>query len=134
MAVDQLNEVGALIIDTAATNYKPFIVQRLWTEKHIPTFFAPGIFFFTDTILGLKIGEVKPIEKLSLVPERRFLYLHGEQDEIFPETESKKLLESSNSSSKLVIFHNARHIETFKSDPDLFRKEVLEFLEEELGD
>ena len=134
IAVDQLNEVGALVIDTATTNYKPFIIRRLWTEKRIPTFFAPGIFFFTDTILGLKIGEVKPIEKLSLVPERRFLYLHGEQDEIFPETESKKLLESSNSSSKLVIFHNARHIETFKSDPDLFRKEVLEFLEEELGD
>lgn len=132
MAVGQLNEISALIIDTATTNYKPFIIHRLWEEKKIPTFFAPGIFLFTDTIFGLNIGAVKPIEKLSLVPDRRFLYLHAELDEIFPSTEGRKLLDASNSNSKLVVFPNAKHIETYKSDPSLYRKEVFSFLESEL--
>ncbi len=133
MVVDQLREVGALIIDSAATNFKPIIIDRLWKEKKVPPFFSPCIFFFTDKVFGLKIGEVRPIEKLQLVPERKFLFLHGKLDETIPVHESKKLLAATNPSSKLVIFPKGEHIETFKSDPSLFRKEVFGFLSRELG-
>lgn len=134
MAADKLNKVGALIIDSAATNFKPLIINRLWTEKNVPTFFAPAIFFFTDTVFKTKIGEVKPIEQLPLVPNRKFLYLHGELDDLFPVEESKILLDASSTESKLVIFSKGNHVETFKSDPDLYRKEIFNFLESELGD
>ena len=134
MAADQLKEVGALILDSAATNFKPLIINRLWTEKRVPTFFAPAIFFFTDTVFGTKIGEVKPIERLPLVSDRKFLYLHGELDDLFPIEESKKLLEASNPESKLVTFPKGNHVETFKSDPNLYRREIFNFLESEIGD
>ena len=132
MVVDQLKDVGALIIDSANTNFKPIIINRLWVEKKVPPFFSPGIFFFTDTVFSLKIGEVKPIEKLPSVTERKLLYLHGALDETIPVGESRKLLEASNPQSKLVVFPNGKHIETFKSDPDLYRNEVFEFLKSEL--
>jgi fermentation-respiration switch protein FrsA (DUF1100 family) len=133
MVADQLKNVGALVIDTAATDYKPIITRRLWEEKFVPPPFSPGIFFFTDTIFRLGIGEVKPIEKLSLVPERKFLFLHGELDETFPVAEARKLKEAASSESKLVIFPNGSHIETFKSDPDLYKAEIFDFLSSELG-
>lgn len=133
MVADQLKNVGALIIDSAATNFKPIIVDRLWVEKKIPPFFSLGIFLITNTVFGLEIGNVKPIEKLSLVSERKFLFLHGELDETIPVEESKKLFEAANPESRLVIFPNGDHIETFKSDPNLYRKEVFSFLNSELG-
>lgn len=133
MIVDQLNNVGALIIDSATTDFKPIIIDRLWVEKKVPPFFAPGIFSFTDKVFGLDVSGIKPIEKLSLVPERKFLFLHGRLDETIPVEEGQKLFEASNPESKLVIFPNGDHIETFKSDPDLYRKEVFGFLSNELG-
>lgn len=134
MAAPDLKDVGALIIDTATSDYKPNIVDRLWVEKKVPPFFSPGIFFFTDRVFGLNINGVKPIEKMPQVGERNFLFLHGGLDETFPVEESKKLLAAANPASKLVVFPNGNHIETFKSDPKLFRKEVFDFLEQELGD
>jgi fermentation-respiration switch protein FrsA (DUF1100 family) len=133
MIANQLEDVGALIIDTAATDYKPTITRRLWEEKFVPPIFSPGILFFTDTVFGLGISEVKPIEKIKLVPGRKFLFLHGKLDETFPVEEAEKLLAAANPESKLVIFPDGSHIETFKSDPDLYRKEVFNFLSSELG-
>ena len=133
MVAHQLKDIGAMIIDTPTADYRPRLVDVLWKEKLIPPFFAPGIFYFTDIVFGLKIGQVKPIERMVLVPERKFLFLHGEKDKTFPVEESKKLLQKASAESKLVVFPNGSHIETFKSDPDLYRKEVFGFLERELG-
>ncbi len=133
MVAHQLKDIGAMIIDTPTTDYRPRVVEVLWKEKFIPPFFAPGVFYFTDIVFGLKIGQVKPIERMVLVPERKFLFLHGEKDKTFPVEDSKKLLEKANTESRLVVFPDGSHIETFKSDPDLYRKEVFDFLDSELG-
>lgn len=133
MVADKLTDVGALIIDTATTDFKPVIIDRLWKERHVPPIFAFGVFFFTDRVFGLKISEVRPIEKLPLVPQRKFLFLHGGSDDTFPVEEGKKLLAEANPESKLIIFQNGIHIQTFKSDPELYRKEVFGFLASELG-
>jgi fermentation-respiration switch protein FrsA (DUF1100 family) len=47
--------------------------------------------------------------------------------------ESEKLLSIANPKSKLVIFPNGKHIETYKSDPALYRKTVFPFLLDNLG-
>ncbi len=133
MVSDQLKDIGALVIDTPTADYRPRVVDVLWKEKFVPPFFAPGVFYFTDIVFGLKIAQVRPIEKMVLVPERKFLFLHGEKDKTFPIEESKKLLQKASKESKLVVFPEGSHIETFKSDPDLYRKEVFDFLDSELG-
>ena len=82
----------------------------------------------------MDIGKAKPIEKIALDPERKLLFLHGAKDETTPLENSKQLLTLANKESKLVVFEEGRHIETYKSDPDLYRKEVFGFLETELAE
>ncbi|MDP2671727.1 MAG: alpha/beta fold hydrolase [bacterium] len=133
MAIDRVNDVGAVVIDSAAARFGPIITSRLWVETHVPFFFEPGIFFFAKTFFGADFAAIKPIEKVKLVPSRKFLYLHTTNDHSVLPKESEELLASSNSGSKLVLFPDGGHIETYKKNPALYRDQVYKFLDEELG-
>ena len=133
MVIDQLKEVGPIVLDSTATRFKPLISDRLWKEKLIPPFFHPTIFFFDKIFFGVDLSIIRPIDKIKLAPERKFLFLHGAKDETIPLKNSQELLTAANKESRLVVFAGGNHIETYKSDPDLYRKEVYSFLETELG-
>ncbi|MEX0622141.1 MAG: alpha/beta hydrolase [Candidatus Woykebacteria bacterium] len=129
MVIDQLKEIGPIVLDSTATEFRPIISDRLWKEKLIPPFFHPTIFFFNKTFFGVDLSIIRPIDKIKLAPKRKFLFLHGAQDETIPLKNSQELLADANKKSRLVVFYKGSHIETYKSDPDLYRKEVYSFLE-----
>ena len=133
MVIDQLKEVRAVVLDSTATEFQPIISETLGREKKIPPFFHPAIFFFDKVVFGVDLSVIRPIEKIKLVPERNFLFLHGALDETIPLKNSQGLLAAAKPESKLVVFENGGHTETYKSDPDLYRREVFGFLTEELG-
>lgn len=132
MIVAELRDVGALVLDSTAAVYKPVLVNVLSREKHIPSFFHPAIFFFAKSVFGVNIDSVRPIDTIELVPERKFLFLHAGHDKTIPVANSEALLKRANPASRLVIFPNGEHIETYKSDPELYKKEVFGFLEKQL--
>lgn len=133
MVIDQLKDVGAIVLDSPAANFKPIISDRLWKERSVPIIFHPTIFFFAKSFFGVDLSIIRPIDKIGLDPNRKFLFLHGKNDETIPITNSQQLLAKANKTSKLVVFGDGAHIETFKSDPELYRQEVYKFLDEELG-
>lgn len=128
----QLTAVGALVVDSPAQDMKTTVSSVLAKEKGIPSFFHPTIFWLTKLLYGFDISTVKPSEKIKLVPERVFLFLHGKLDPTIPLSNSQELLKLANPNSKLVIFANGEHIETYKTNPDLYRSEVFSFLRQEL--
>jgi len=132
MVIDQLEKVGAVVLDTPASEFAPIISDRLWKEKFVPPFFHPTIFLFNKIFFGVDLKKIRPIDKIVLVGNHRFLFLHAAKDATIPIINSQKLLEKANPNSKLVVFPNGEHIETYKSDPDLYQKEVFGFLEGEL--
>lgn len=133
MVIDKLKDVGAIVLDSAATAFAPVISDRLWKEKGVPTFFDPAIFFFDKVFLGVDINSIRPIDKITLDPNRKYLFLHGALDQTIPPVNSEQLLKAANKSSKRIVFEKGEHIETYKSDPALYRSEVYSFLENELG-
>jgi len=126
---DKLDDIGAIVADSAAAEYAPIIGNILSKENNIPTFFDPAVFYFAKTIYGIDIPGVKPIDK---VKSKKILFLHGALDMAIPVENSRRLLEAAGDGSKLVIFPEGHHIETYKSDPELYRKEVFKFIDEEL--
>jgi fermentation-respiration switch protein FrsA (DUF1100 family) len=132
MVADQLKEVGAMVADSAAVDFRVITSDRLWEEAHLPPLLHPTIFFFAKVFFGADFYSIRPIDKLKLVPERKFLYLNTIHDETTPIQDSEELLAASNPTSRLVKFPEGGHIETYKKNPVLYREEVFGFLASEL--
>ncbi len=133
MVADQLKDIGAMVIDSAATDFSVITSDRLWKEAHLPPILHPTIFFFSKIFFGVDFNSIRPIDKLKLIPERKFLFLNTIHDETTPPNDSEELLKASNNESRLVLFPEGGHIETFKKNPHLYRKEVYGFLQQEFS-
>jgi fermentation-respiration switch protein FrsA (DUF1100 family) len=128
LACDKLKDIGAMVVDSPAKNIQKNIENILRNENSVPILFNPGIFFVLKYYYHIDVDAVKPASHVAAVPERIFLYLHGGLDDLIYPSESKELLAISNPKSKLVIFPNGKHIETYKSNPVLYRLSVFTFL------
>ncbi len=124
-------KVGALVIDSVPTRFEPVFVRRLWIEKHVPTFVTPFALFIAKRLYGLDLSVINPIDKVAEIPDIPMLFFHGEKDETFFAPDGAKVA-AAHPPSKFVVFKNAPHIATYRTDPDLWRNEVFSFLKENL--
>lgn len=134
MGITELQGVGAIVLDSPAARIQPVVENIMKNEQHLPTFLNPGIFLATKILYGVDLDKVQPILEVEKVPDRALLYLHGEEDLVIPISNSEELLKNSNPESKLVIFPGAKHVQTYTSNPELYKTEVFGFLEKELKD
>ena len=132
LASDHLKNIGALVVDSPANNVKRVMRNILKNENNVPSFFHPAVFSILKYIYNIDLDSIKPSEHVAIIPERIFLFLHGGLDTSIYPLESRELLTIANPKSKLVIFPKGKHIETYKSDPDLYRKTVFSFLSESI--
>ena len=129
----ELRGIGAMIADSPASDMKKLVSDRMLIDKHLPRFLHPGIFFMSEHVFGIPVRDRMPISSVEATPERTYLFLHGEKDDYIPIENSKILLSKANQFSKLVTFKDATHVHTYATDPELYRKTVFTFLEQQLG-
>jgi uncharacterized protein len=132
LAAPKLEPVGALIADSPAAYLKTIMEGVLQRENHIPAIFNPGTFFMLKTAYHIDVDKIQPLDAVAAVPDRKFLFLHGELDLTIPPSATEVLLKKANPASIRVTFPNGSHVETYKSDPVKYRNAVLPFLQEEL--
>ncbi len=129
--ISDMKNVGPLILDSSPADMQEAAGNILTTEHPMPKILLPGVFLFSRILYGVDFGAIVPQARIKEAPDRCFLFLHAEKDTSVPLDHSERLLKAANSCSKLVVFPNGRHIETYKSDPDLYNKEVYSFLKTE---
>jgi pimeloyl-ACP methyl ester carboxylesterase len=132
MASDQLQDVGALVVDSPPVHLPVAINYALQKENHVPALFNPGIYFVMKAVYQVDVDKIQPLAHVKNAPNRTFLLLHGKLDKSIPFSQSEELLQSANPESQLVLFPNGGHIETYKNDPQKYRESVFPFLEKEL--
>ena len=132
LASDHLQDVGALVVDSPPTHLVPVINHVIQVENNIPALFNPGIYFLMQTIYHVDVATINPIAHIKNIPNRKFLFLHAELDQTIPFSQSQELLQNSNPESKLILFPQGSHVETYKSDPERYRDNVFSFLAQEL--
>ncbi len=132
MDLENLQDMGAIVLDSSAARVKPIVEGILSREQHIPTFLFPGIFTSARLLYGVNLDVINPIEKISLAQDKELLFLHGEKDVVIPVENSRELVKKLNNGSKLIVFANAEHTQSFKSNPDLYMEEVLGYFSRKL--
>lgn len=132
MVIDQLKDVGAIVVDSVTSDFSQVVRNRITAEGHLPVFLQDSVLFAVKTLYGLDLDNIKPIDKITLDPNRNFLFLHSEKDQTIPIDDAKILFAKANKASKFVVFKDFSHIESYRSNPELYRQEVYSFLDREL--
>jgi fermentation-respiration switch protein FrsA (DUF1100 family) len=132
-AAPELTDIGAIVADSSTSDMQQLISDRMVIDKHIPRFFHPGVFLMARLVFGIPITSRMPLTSVHETPERVYLFLHGEKDTYIPHINSERLLQAANPKSQLVTFTGAEHVQTYKTNPDLYRNSVFTFLDQQLG-
>lgn len=133
-AIKNINNIGPVILDSTPTNFLKDTEKILVKEQHIPSFFIPGIFFALNERYGFDIKGISPIDYMSKAQNIPFLFVHAIHDQSIPYQNSQDLFKYAGPKSKLILFPVGSHIETYKKNVDLYRKEVFLFIEQTFKD
>lgn len=131
MAATEVKDAGAIVLDTPATEVKTAISHLMVGEHHIPRFFHPAVYFFARVLYGIDPASVRPIDKISILSNTPLLFLHGGKDDLILPFNSEQLLSKVHNGQR-VVFPDAKHVQTYKSNKELYLETVSEFFSNNL--
>ncbi len=131
MAADTVKKAGGVVLDSPATEAKPIVSNIMTNEHSVPGFLHPAIYLWAKILYQVDVDSVRPIDHIAALQNTPVLFLHGEADTLIPPVNSEELLKKVNKGTR-VTFPNAKHVETYKTIPDLYLKTVSEFFTKNL--
>lgn len=131
MAGKNLKNAGAIVLDSPATEVKSVVSNIMVNEHNVPRFLHPGIYFTAKFLYKIDVDSVRPIDFIANISNTPLLFLHGENDTLIPPVNTEILLSHVNKGQR-VVFPGAKHVETFKTDPKLYKEAVGNFFTKNL--
>jgi hypothetical protein len=131
LAGDSIKDAGGIVLDSPAIEVKTIVSNIMVNEHNVPRFLHPGIYLAAKLLYKIDVNAVRPVDKIETLKNTPLLFLHGENDTLIPPNNSAELLAKVDRGQR-VLFPNAKHVETFKTDPELYKQVVLKFFEENL--
>lgn len=131
MAAEVLKEAGGIVLDSPATELRGIVSNIMEDEHNVPRFMHPGTYFMAKLLYNIDVDAVRPIDRIVAMKKTPLLFLHGDSDTLMPPSHSELLLERVEN-GKRVLFPDTKHVETFITHPDLYKKVVGEFFEQNL--
>lgn len=123
------DEVSGVIADS------PFSDLESYLEANLPVWTGlPAIPFTALTmnlipyLTGIEPGELSPIQDLDNIYPRPVLFIHGDEDEYIPHSESISMAGTYEDAFELWIPEGADHVQGFYKHPEEYITQVLGFL------
>lgn len=130
LATAQTPEVNAVIAESPFTSLEDNINDGVRELTGIPPFpFAPLVVFFTEWQVGSSLRTVRPIDAIGKISPRPVLLIHGENDLVFPASNSRKLFAAAKEPKQLYILPEVAHSGFLEAQPNRFPKTILTFLD-----
>lgn len=131
MASNDIKAAGGIVLDSPATVVRPIVSDIMVKEHSVPLFLHPGIYLAAQALYKIDVDFVRPIDYIDVLKETPLLFLHGGSDTLIPPQNSADLLAHVNKGER-VLFPGAKHVETFKTNPELYKQVVSDFFTKNL--
>ena len=126
-------DVGAVVTDSAYASAAVVVQEQITHESGLPSFFAPGILLAAH-LFGLDAAQAEPVAIVRAHPERAFLLIHCDTDQIVALHHARDLLAASaNPATYLWIVHGCAHVRAYDTEPAAYEALVLSFLAAQLA-
>jgi uncharacterized protein len=125
--------VGAVVADSSYTDARTITSENLETIGGVPGWFMPGVVLLSKVVFGLDADQVRPAEVVRANPQRPFLFIHCDGDELISLHHPRELFAASASkASELWIAAGCQHAWAFNEYPVEYRARVLAFLHSQI--
>jgi uncharacterized protein len=124
--------VGAVVADSAYSDARTLIGEDLETIAGVPGWFTPGVMFFSNVAFGLDGDQVRPVDVVRTHPERAFLFIHCDTDELIAMHHPQELLAAASKESQLWIGTGCQHAWAYNRHPAEYQARVLAFLDSQI--
>ena len=96
-------------------------------SSHFPAFFVDIASFFAKIRYGYSFNDMKPINSLK-DNEIPILFIHGAEDNFILPENSEKMSKATKGYSELYLIPGAAHAMSVLTDPELYKKYVVDFI------
>jgi fermentation-respiration switch protein FrsA (DUF1100 family) len=125
--------VGAVVADSSYADAPTIVTENLQTLAGVPSWFTPGVLLMANLAFGLDGGQVRPVEVVRAHPERAFLFIHCDGDELVAPHHAHELrAASANPASDLWMATACQHSWAFNNYPTAYEERLSAFLESQI--
>lgn len=121
--------IGPMVVDSTYSDIPTVLSEVLPAEDGVPAFFTPGVLLVSRFAFGVDVNEIQPVKIVGAHPERPFLFIHCDSDDLVAVHHGRDLrAASANPASDLWIAHGCLHARASDDHPSEYRERVLSFL------
>lgn len=125
--------VGAVVADSSYTDAHTIVTEDLHTLANVPSWFTPGVLLMSKLAFGLDADQVRPVDVVRAHPERAFLFIHCDADELIARHHAYELrFASANPASELWMAAGCQHAWAFNDHPSEYHAHLTSFFDAQI--
>jgi len=140
MAASNPNNFAAVVSDSAFADYSLMFKNALKGIKRPLTLCFPGMKFMAKTMYGIDISDISPARSIAR-SDTPALIIHGEDDLLISADHARRLGraigasfdEIDNGKETVWIVPGAGHMEAFRTQPETYLRNVINFFNTHLN-
>ncbi|AOM82428.1 alpha/beta hydrolase [Salisediminibacterium beveridgei] len=122
------DEVDGVIADSPFSDLERYLKANLPVWTGLPAIpFTSLTMTLIPHLVGIEPAELSPIRDLEAIHPRPVLFIHGDEDDYIPHTESIQMVETYEDAFELWIPEGADHVQGFYKYPEEYLAYVLGF-------
>lgn len=133
LAAAEDKELPAVVTDSCWADLMDLIKSEIARRPYMPRFLTPIVPGIAKIVYGVDTDEAKPLQAVNKIAPRPIFFIHGEADRKVPVENARRLYQANNNhSNTLWIVPGAKHVRSFKAQPEEYIDKVTAFFDRTL--